>query len=677
MMPEHNNVSIASVLIRAAAVFATVMVTALEVSAISVHPSLYTTPAGVELARSRVQNEQWAKDIVAKLRQRTDSFANEKLPVFEKDWWQEASKKHWSQIYPEINYHTGSAVAGPMSQCLNAAIVYTLTQEKQYAELARKVLLHYTGYEFFAKHPDVGLNIAVWCSRGLMAYDLVYDTIPEADREKIDDFFTRAMNTVMHDDQWWIENNPGGMFNNHFAWHKFLIGSYGLLYDRADLVEYALESDQGIRELIEYGSMDDGLWFESSLNYHFTAVHGLVEFARQLANSNHAVNLWHHEFANGRSLKQLFTGPINTLFPDETIPMIGDTYGRQLKLGNVKVYFLAYDAYRTPEIAWVIRAPEDIPADALFLRHLPEKPAAPAMYSRVWPEHGYIALRTQEGQDYWRGDGYSVFFSFDINSVHSHNDKFDLMVFGRGAHLATDPEALASATHAFSAQVQAELNRSTICHNTVMVDRCEQRPIGTKLELVEFITAPETKMATVADREGRVYPGVKMMRTVAATPDYVLDVFQVTSDEEHTYEYLFHSLDDKGSFDAGEGFESIEIGDAPPWKWIRNARSRKMEGDWQATARQGDLVMRFMMLGEPGTQVITCEFPKKDDFSPVPYPMLITRRQAKSTVFISLIQAERGAFPETSVQMSTDRHGYMRIIVNCGGNTREFSVEKL
>lgn len=650
---------------------------ATEVSAIGTHPFLVTTPAGIERARKRVQSEPWVKSIVESLENQARALEAEKLPVFEKDWWAEASKRRWQDIYPEINHHTMFAVVGPIAKASDVAVLYALTGEAKHAETVRKVLLHYADYEFFAKHPDVGLNWSVWCLRALQAYDIIYDTLSGADRAKIDDFFTRAMRAVREDDEWWIRENPGGLYNNHFAWHKLFIGTYGLFYGKPHLVDYAIESDQGLQDLIENGSRDDGLWLESSLNYHFTAVDAIAAFAHHLRGAGNPLDLWNKRFANGRSLRGLLLAPIGPLFPDETLPTIGDTYGRRMRLDQVKWYWHSYDAYRLPEIAWVLRDTARRPAEALFLEHLPESPAAPPQYTRIWPEHGYIALRTQEGTDYWRGDGFSVFLSFDLDSIHSHRDKFDLMVYARGAHIAVDPEALSTASHSFSSQIQGELNRTTLCHNTVMVDGRSHNGIGRRLEVVDFINEPDLKLATVADTQGAVYPGVRMSRTVAVTPDYVLDVFQVASDEEHTYDYLFHSYDDGGRFRTDEATQPLELPADVPWKWLRDARERRTGGDWSVTSLQGDLTARFTMAGEPGTQAITCRFPSKDDFTEPSVPMLIARRQAKSTFFVSALQAERGDLPALRVSRREGSHGGMRFVVECGGLVREFIVRRL
>jgi Alginate lyase/Heparinase II/III-like protein len=653
------------------------MTARMEAFAAGTHPSLLTTPAGIERARKRVKEEQWATRVLERLIKAAEVLGKEKLPAFETEWWKEASKKRWQDIYPEVNLHTMSAVAGPILRTTDVAMAYAITGDRKYAELVRKVLLHYVNYQFFAKHPDVGMNWSIWCMAGLHSYDFIYDALSEADRATIDGFFRRALIAILENDKDWLREGWGGRFNNHYAHHKLFIGTFGLFYGKDEYVDYAINSEEGFRELIEQATRDDGLWHESSINYHFAGVVPIAEFAVELANVGYPLDLWNHQFANGRRAWDYFTGPIQTLFPDETIPTIGDTYGRRGTLRRNNWYFEAFNARPAPALGWTLRNTER-PPQALFLKSVPEGHyPAPPLKTRLWPEHGYVALRTQEGVDYWKGDGYSVFLSFDQDGIHSHSDKFDLMVFARGRHIAVDPEALSSAAHSFSSRVQNELNRHTVCHNTVMVDGKSHRHVPQKLALVDFIDGEGVKLSTIADPQGLVYPGVKMMRTVAATPDYVLDIFQVASDEEHTYDYLFHTYDDRGSFVTESGFQSTELGTGPPWSWLKNARQKSIDGDWAVTARQGDLKTRLVVVGEQGTRLVTCEFPRKDDFSKPAIPMLMARRRGMSTVFVSLLQAERGELPVTRVTVRDDRQVLVRVIVASHGAVREFSVQKI
>lgn len=639
---------------------------------------LFATGKGLEAARGRTASDARFRPVLERLGKQVDALAASEMPVFERDWWREASRKPWQQTYSEINHHTMFAVVDPAVKASDAAILAAASTDEDARRQAQRVLKHYTGYEFFAEHPDVGLNWSVWCMRLLQAYDLAGDGLPEADRKAVDGFFSRASAAVMANDQWWIRENPGGLYNNHFAWHKLMIAAYGLKFGQPNLVDYALESDQGVRDLIEQGSRDDGLWLESSLNYHFTALAPLVQLAGLLRNAEHPLDLWNHEFANGRSLRALVMGPLQAVFPDRTLPTIGDCYGRRADLSRHDIYYAAYDAYRLPGLAWLLADRQDVPADALLLESLPEGPGRPpAMTTRLWPEHGYISLRTEEEASYWNGEGFSVFFSRDLDSIHSHRDKLSLTVFGRGKHLAVDPEALASEKHAFSAQVQAELNRTTLCHNTVMIDGQDHGGLRELLPLIDYVDADDVKLATAADMRGLVYPGVKLMRTLAVAPEFVLDIFQVSCDSERQIDYLFHTAADSGAFEGADGLPPYELPSGGPWKWLRNARGRAEDGDWSATARQGEVTMRLTMAGAPGTQAVLCQFPAKDDFSGTPWPMLLARRRAKQTVFALLMQAERSGFPDTQLRLEEGRHGTLRVTVQFGSVTREFTVREL
>ena len=642
-----------------------------------VHPSLLTTPAGIELAKKRIAQEPWAKEVLQRLTQSASALEKEPLPVFETEWWKEASKKRWQDIYPEINLHTSSAVSGPMQRTSSVAIAYALTGDRKYAEIVRKVLLHYANYQFFAKHPDVGMNWSIWCMPALQSYDFVYSALSEADHRIMDGFFQRALTAILDNDKDWLREGWGGRFNNHYSYHKLFIGTYGLFYGKQEYVDYAIESEEGFRDLIENATRDDGLWLriQPQLSLHGgrpdRAVRRRAGQRRPLSGSlEPPVRQW-----------KAAAGLLHRPDPD-VVPGRHDSDDRRylrpprLAQGN-RGYFEAFNAFPDPLMGWVLRDAE-MPPQSLFLERLPQGPyASPQMKTRLWPEHGYVALRTQEGVDYWKGDGYSVFLSFDLDGIHSHSDKFDLMVFARGAHIAVDPEAVASARHAFSAQIQNELNRHTVCHNTVMVDGQNHRRIDHRLTLADFIDGDGVKLATIEAAQGVVSPGVKMTRTVAATPDYVLDIFQVASKQQHTYDYLFHSLDDQGAFRTQGSFSPIDLGAGAPWSWLKNARQTTVDGEWNVTASQKELKSRLLMLGQAGTRLITCDFPKNDRFEAPAVPMLMARRTAASTVFVSLLQAERGDIPEVKIASREDRNGLLRITVNCRGAVREFTARRI
>lgn len=638
------------------------------------HPFLLTTQDGLQRAAERIQTLDWAAAEARRLEQQAQVLAGQDLPVFEKDWWDQARHKPWQDIYPEANHHTLFAISEPVNRAADAAVHYALTGNGAAAEAVRCVLDHYSTYEFFVVHPDAGLNWSVWGLQALYAYDLIHHTVSAQTRRKVDDFFHRLCAAVMHDDQWWLREGMGGPYNNHYAWHKLTIALHGLFYGIPNEVDYALYSDMGIRDLIERGARDDGLWLENSLNYQFTAVIPMIALAEAMSNAGHPIDLWTHTFANGRSLRDLLTGPIETLFPDRSLPPVGDTYGSRAILSDVALYYQAYSRYRMPEMAWLLSHHSTPPLRALFVRRLPPETATPPeMHTRLWPELGYAALRTHEGQQYWDGEGMSVFLSCNSDGIHGQADKLSFVAFGNGRHLAADCEARATARHAFSAEVQRQLNRSTIAHNTVMIDGRDHGPVGRHFPIVNWINRPGLKMVTVEDSAGVIYPGVHMMRTVAATDSYILDIFQVASDTEHQIDYLFHA-DSWWPFWDTSGFREQVPPDENPLRWLRSFHRRTTEGPWSVQSGRDSRLLRLTVAPweSAPTELTLCEFPSIDDYSRPGYPMLIARRQAASTVWATVLQTGED-LPPAEIILAPDRHKALRVRLS-GGVDGEFLV---
>ena len=72
----------------------------------------------------------------------------------------------------------------------------------------------------------------------------------------------------------------------------------------------------------------------------------------------------------------------------------------------------------------------------------------------LWPEMGYVALRSNAGTNYWSGQGWSLFATFSGQPVHEHADKLSLILFADGHLWLPDSEAKPSAEHAFSSITQ-------------------------------------------------------------------------------------------------------------------------------------------------------------------------------------------------------------------------------
>lgn len=630
------------------------------------HPLFFTTGDEIEQAKARIEADASLRVAYEALLEQVEEDLEVTPEPLDRAWWDEVKEKPWQDTYPIIFEKTWlepARMASPMSRLAHA---YTFSGEKRFAERAREILLHLSDYTFEFEHYDVGMNYSVWGCRALETYDLLFDRLSAEERTRVDAFFTRLGRAVLANDVFWIENKIGGGINNHLAWHKMMLGMLGVFYGEASLVDYALHGPRGIGELLERGLLDDGLWLEGSLNYHFTAIVPMTYLAAMLRRSSDSSgDLFHRIFADGRTLKQPFDAMFGVLFPDGTIPPIGDAYGHWSNLADQSLYEYAYSTYRDPRYAWLLSRAEKRHPDAL-LHGLPlQSSEVPGIGCRLYPEHGYVFLRSRSGEEYWDSDAWCAFLTYDRSGVHSNADKLSLILFGHGKLLIPDVEARATVPHAFSSKVQRELNRGGLSQNTVMIDGQDQRYSPNLLTLLEYRDLPDEKRATAADLEASLYPGVRQQRTVCLTEDYALDVFQVAADATHEIEWIIHGPADVTGEQSNLTFAPQAGRTEGAWKWIRDLRESRPEEPWWVEWQSGPNRFRVAVDAEQATRVTLCGYPTTDQAECPVFPMLVVGRRAANTRFVVLYQVSGNSVPQLNLRVGESWEG--RFPVQVGG----------
>ncbi|MCL5271516.1 MAG: alginate lyase family protein [bacterium] len=635
------------------------------------HPFLFLTASDVERARMNMKKDATLAAAARELLDIAQSGKPADLPPLEREWWEIAKKKSWGDIYPEVNKHTGQVPrqwAGLAVACARASLLYP---DAGMDRKARDIMLALAQYTFEFDHYDTGLNYATWGVECLEAYDILYGGFTPGERLRLDAFFTRMADAIIRNDELWIRDQPGGELNNHYLWHKLGRLMYGLFYGRPQLVREALHGPKSVVDCMRYGFTDDGLWMEASLNYQSVATSPIVTMARLLENAGAAeMNLWQLKTDDGRTLRQAYDALAGILFPDSTLPNIGDCYGRRVKPGSMNDYNILFGRFRDPVYAWLLRQAGDRRRADLFFatRPMPEgrPPATPT--TRLWPEHGYAMLRTHGGLDYWTGKGWTLFATYSNSSVHANRDKLSLMLFGEGRHWLVDCEARTKAAHAFSASVQGQLNRETLAHNALLVDGESQRSPGGRLDLVEFQDLPGLKRLSIGDVQGRLYEGVRQLRTTILLEDYVVDFYQVEAQKPHEYAWLTHvdGLPGEGLLDGrpAASWQPFQFRKDGPWKWLRgddgadpcqaplDAATPYSETFANPTpAGAGPERFRLDVLTDGPSEVVRCGFPRDDSSDPNIFPMRLVRRpSAAAAWFLALYRAgERAA---ASVKLS-------------------------
>ncbi len=640
------------------------------------HPFLFYTEDDINEAQKRVTDPKY-RQAIHTLNTEADKTQQAALNPIDSSWWENIKTKPWSDTYPIIYERTCLVPLRMVRPAYYAALRFALAKDEKDAEVAKKILLHISDYSFEFEHFDVGMNYAVWGQLALNVYDVLFERFRPAERVKLNAFFTRMARAVMKNDAYWIKNNIGGGINNHLAWHKMMLGCLGLFYGRGELADYALHGPRGILSLLELGLVDDGLWCESSLNYHFTAIIPMVYFAEALRNAGYKEDLYTATTANGRNIRQSFDSMFGVLFPDGGIPPIGDTYGWRKRLCDEFSYVYAWKAYRAPRYAWLLeKAPLKKP-ELLFVGVETEDAILPNITSCLYPEHGYAFLRDRQGKDYWGSDGWCAFLTFDKSGVHSNNDKLSLMLFGQGKLLAPDVESRATAPHAFSSRIQRELNRSALSQNTVMIDYRDQRGTGERLWLEEYRNLPEEKAVTAIDRKGLLYEGVRQSRTICVRREYVLDVFQVVSDTPHDIHWIIHTIGKPESQKTSIALQPSQMKIPGPGSWLRDFKEGKSDGEIRIEWLEDSVRFRMTMAPKPETKVIVCGYPETDKPDAPTIPMLMVERRAASTIYAVVYQAGNKDLPELHIQALGDADGRLVYQVSGPWGNRRHLIPRL
>lgn len=266
--------------------------------------------------------------------------------------------------------------------------------------------------------------------------------------------------------------------------------------------------------------------------------------------------------------------------------------------------------------------------------------------------------------------------------MHSNADKLSLMLFGQNRMLLSDVEGKATVPHAFSSKIQRELNRGALSQNTVMIDGQDQRGTARPLRLIEYRDLPEEKRVTAADEEGLLYQGVRQMRTICLTPDYILDVFQVNcGQKDHQIDWIAHIMDDKTVTPEERNpllkkLTPFNLPKTGAWPWLRDAKNCAPDGlitfDW----RSEDARLRLIMPNPGAERVILCGYPAADQPTSGSIPMLLIRRQGKQALFAALWLI--GDQPRQAALTSLPpRSGYLAYGVRADARTRQHLIPLL
>jgi hypothetical protein len=360
----------------------------------------------------------------------------------------------------------------------------------------------------------------------------------------------------------------------------------------------------GLIHQLRHEFLADGLQWERAISYHAYTLTHFVEMLDLLLNVG--VDLWnaklpplwqndgfdeHRDYGlhadETRSFKATFEILLYLAFPNGQLSMIGDSnFGALQGIAHAcgTLFERAWQVYRDPRFAWIIRRVEaEAPSAGQSLPGIPmalwlsgcrdlfrvERKTLPRgkfdlsrevrISSAGEHRHGCscfnaigATLLRSRGGDLQAPAAY-VFWG-PHSAGHQNPCPLHLELYGGNATRVPAPR---SALWNESDPLYPNWKRTTVAHNTVTVDHTPAFPYDFETGSIweadiwrDRISDGEriwfepdaAAFKALRVRNGRVYPGVVLDRTVVVTPHLALDVFRCHSSTVHTFDWAMHVI---------------------------------------------------------------------------------------------------------------------------------------
>ncbi|HWQ92856.1 MAG TPA: alginate lyase family protein [Clostridia bacterium] len=505
---------------------------------------------------------------------------------------------------------------------LDLALAGALQQQPQFTAKATEILLKYA-QAYPGPHTSTvkggmiyqSLDESMWVIPLAQAYDLAYQGISAQDRTTIESFLRTVAKGIQ----------SCGTRGNWGSWHLSAVGVVGYAIGDQELIDWATEM---FKRQIRSELGDDGLWPESVHTYHYYPLLAFMHFAEAAWHAG--VDLYGWEAKPGKSLLTMFTVPLQYAYPDLRLAAIND--GWFAAFVPADSYELAYHRTRDPRFAWVLErgyrpgvAPAGlVPATAttpkrdgfyafLFGDEIPRQTTPPSNSSVNFPVLGIAMLRSPNG----------AVMSFDYGPFlgHGQRDKMGITLYAKDQLWVADYGTPGYGSGILPWYV------STFSHNTIVVDNKNQNPTR---ENYASLWLGQPGIEGVQSQTEEAYPGVRHVRTVLCVTNYFIVMDELTSTNQHTYDFYLHS---EGTLSLNDCGQPRQVD--PPNQWIGNVKSFPPQNTILGQWRKETKGLAFALFGTGPVTVSTGECPAETGARKI--PLLIARQTGRNVRFLSVL----------------------------------------
>lgn len=522
-----------------------------------------------------------------------------------RDWQGERFDQAWVRQFQE--WHA--------KRLVEAGILYRLEGAARYARYVRDSLRHFVRH--YQDYPLANNLLgptrlfqstyleAFWLVDMVAAYDLTREAraYTNEDHHGVRGLFYASCEVVRSYDE--------GVSNRQ-AFNNAGMGAVALLYEDEALLAHVLQGPHGFSFHMRESLLEDGLWYEGE-TYHFATLDHLLDLAEMARHRG--IDLYGGSSEYG-SLRPMFDGPLKVMLPDLTFPSRKDSwFGRGIGY-HKDVYELGFARYGDAHYGGLLAHAYANGAERRevswrsFLYLKPELPQVNEAELRPracepMPGTGVAVLRRDAGR---------VYASLEYGHYgggHGHPDRLHLNLHADGIHWLLDPGT------GWYHVPELGWYRSSLAHNTVVVDGASQNP--SEGELLAF--GDEGGFQIAQARVEGAYPGVKMRRTLCLGDGFLIDVLDVEGTAEHHYDWAVHT---PASLGMGGSATAYRLGDRDGYEFLADVA--ELSGDrLDVTAESDGKALRMLQLG--GSNLYRAEAPGLPLCEEAPLATVVARAQ--------------------------------------------------
>lgn len=644
-------------------------------------PNLLYTTAELQLMRERAEQHEWARAIRDRILQTADAWLqrDDDPPSGQGGWShdyvcpEDGARLQFRESHPhqhlcrscgrewegeKLDATWRSSMHGRFaSGARDCALAYHFTGDERYGRRAAEILLWYArNYHTFpygrgpagrGRVHSQSLTEATWLIGMFHTADLVDEVLSGGERREVEMNLVRAGTEHISQFTFGIHNIQ--------CWHNACMAIAGYYLGDPDPVARAEEGSIGFHQQIEQGILEDGMWYERSMGYHYYTLNALIahiEAARRNGNPLHEDD----------RIRGMFLVPLLLAQPNLVPPSLNDQgYTRgPINTDTLEVavgWYADDDAQRALRELYENRGGTRSHIRALqYGEDLPETAEYQPPGSSDLPGVGLAVLREGSGDA-----AVAAMLEYgEHGGGHGHPDKLQLILYGLGQTLMPDP-----GTTGYGVPLHREWYKTTPAHNTVTIGSNSQR--ATTGELLDFQSGDDWSSA--AARSTGAYPGWELERRVLLTDGVLVDEFDLRGEEPDTLDWFARA--------PGElqlSLQTAPVTEEAPnatYGYIQQMRGAVSGGPWEAwwnvDEQGGRLHLTFE--GAAETEAVACLAPglPGDD----PWHTLRVRRTAAETTFRVVYQMLAPGREPEPVGFEPDRVRVGELeVVRAGGGLR-------